>query len=101
MPFESYFPRSFNASSIRAYAPEAAGVFGLSNAKEWLYIGESGNIQSSLMNLLDERRAESQDRAVTGFVFQVCDAAQRWSLQDKLRREYEPGNDRRANGRQG
>ncbi len=68
--------------SIRAHAPNTSGVFGISNDREWIYIGESDNIQLALL-------AHLHDQA-TGFVFEICDRAGRFSRQDRLIFEYEP-----------
>jgi len=40
MPFEHLIPRPFVPGSIQTYAPMASGVYGISNALKWLYIGQ-------------------------------------------------------------
>lgn len=49
MPFEQLTPRPFTPSSVRIYSPIASGVYGISNAREWIYVGEAGNIQRALL----------------------------------------------------
>lgn len=49
MPFEQLTPRSLTPTSVRANAPPVSGVYGISNALRWICIGESDNIQSSLL----------------------------------------------------
>lgn len=49
MPFEQFTPRSFTPVSVRANAPTASGIYGISNAREWIFIGETDNIQASLL----------------------------------------------------
>ena len=39
MPFTQHIPRVFTATGVRMYAPMASGVYGISNAREWIYIG--------------------------------------------------------------
>lgn len=49
MPFEQLTPRSLTPTSVRANAPPVSGVYGISNALRWIYIGESDNIRFSLL----------------------------------------------------
>ncbi len=90
MPFEQPFPRSFTTSSVREHAPRRSGVFGISNSREWIYIGESDDIQETLLGLLLDPQAPLLRRRPTGFVFEVCDRNQRPARQDRLVHEYEP-----------
>ena len=57
MPFHQIYPRSLTAQSISRFAPAASGVFGISSANKWLYIGETDNIQLTLLSLLDRQGA--------------------------------------------
>lgn len=98
MPFERTLPRSFTVPSVRNYAPAASGVYGLSNAREWIYIGESDNIQATLLAHLSEPDSELMRLAPKGFVLETCDRARRPSRQERLIGEYEPlCNERREN----
>lgn len=90
MPFEQKFPRSFLASAVKEYAPALSGVYGISNAGEWIYIGETDNIQATLFEHLQESDTSLVKRQPTGFVFEVCARAERASRQNRLIREYEP-----------
>ena len=90
MPFERVFPRSFSAQTVNAEAPAMSGVYGISNAAQWIFIGETDNIQAALMTHLREPANILQDRQPTGFVYEVCDRAQRPARLDCLVREYEP-----------
>jgi hypothetical protein len=100
MPFEEFTPRSFTPVSVRANAPAASGIYGISNVREWIYIGESDNIQASLMHDLQEGDSALLKRFPTGFVFELCDAAERCSRQDRLILEYEPVCNRRLLGQE-
>ena len=90
MPFVQNFPRSFVASSIREFAPPASGVYGITNAAEWIYIGVADNIQMALMEHLQGAHASVLQRVPTGFVYEICDHAKRDMRQDRLITEYKP-----------
>jgi hypothetical protein len=90
MPFEHLTPRRFTSSSIQSYAPAASGVYGISNAIEWIYIGETDNIQAALLDHLQYLYTSLMKRQPTGFVFEVCEGARRSARQDRLVHEYEP-----------
>jgi len=96
MPFNQFTPRKFTTEAIHTYAPVASGVYGLSNAREWIYIGETHDIQSALLTHLKSLRTPLMKREPTGFVFEVCGEAQRSSRQDRLVIEYEPACNRQA-----
>lgn len=96
MPFNQFVPRNFTTDSVHTYAPVASGVYGISNAQEWIYIGETDNIQSSLLAHLHELNTTLKKREPTGFVFEVCDQACRASRQDRLVTEYGPTCNRHA-----
>ena len=95
MPFEQSPPRSFTSVSVRTNAPSASGIYGISNAREWIFIGETDNIQASLLQDLQQGDSALLRRSPTGFVFEVCDAGGRRARQDRLILEYEPVCNRR------
>jgi len=95
MPFDQFTPRSFTPVSVRANAPAASGIYGISNAREWIYVGESDNIQASLLHDLQKAGSALLERFPTGFVFELCSAADRRDRQDRLILEYEPVCNRR------
>ena len=76
------------------YAPSAAGVYGISNAREWVYIGQTDNIQGALLAHLRDGETSLMKREPTGFVFEVCDGALRSTRQDRLILEYGPACNR-------
>ena len=90
MPFERPFPRPFTVGSIREHAPALPGVYGLSNAREWLYIGESENIQHALLERIVSSGSTSPIQRPTGFVFEVCDRARQAVRLTSLMLEYKP-----------
>lgn len=90
MPFIENFPRPFQTVGVQQYAPAVSGVYGISNAGEWIYIGASENIQAALVAHLGEANTNISKRQPTGFVYEVCAREQRSTRQDQLVREYEP-----------
>jgi predicted GIY-YIG superfamily endonuclease len=96
MPFDRFVPSPFIARAIQSHAPVASGVYGISNAREWIYIGETDNIQGALFHHLQDRGASLMKRLPTGFVFEICDQARRSARQDRLVLEYEPVCNRSA-----
>jgi hypothetical protein len=90
MPFDQLIPRPLTPVAVHAYAPTASGVYGISNAREWIYIGETDNIQGTLLSHLQDSDTSVMKRQPTGFVFEVCDRARRPVRQDRLVLEYEP-----------
>ena len=96
MPFDQLTPRPFTSNSIRMYSPAAAGVYGISNAREWIYIGDADNIQGALLAHLADLHTPLMKREPSGFVFEVCEGARRPARQDRLVKEYEPTCNRRT-----
>lgn len=96
MPFDRLIPRPLTAGAIQMYAPAAPGVYGISNAREWIYIGESDNIRGALLGLLQDLYTSMMKRQPTGFVFEVCEGSHRAARQDRLVLEYEPTCNRHA-----
>jgi predicted GIY-YIG superfamily endonuclease len=90
MPFEQLTPRPFTSGAVQTYAPAAAGVYGISNAREWIYIGQTDNIQGALWDHLQDLYTALMKRQPTGFVFEICDGTRRSARQDRLVLEYEP-----------
>jgi len=90
LPFDQPFPRSFTPPSIRTHAPASSGVYGLSNAVEWLYIGVADNLQEALLAHLVEGGSVLMRRTPTGFVVEVCARSSQTTRQNQLVQEYEP-----------
>ena len=88
MPFENCFGRVFTAVTIEREAPEASGVYGISNSQRWLYIAETENIRASLMGYLADCAVNSQDAA--GFSFELSPAYSRTARRDRLIAELAP-----------
>ena len=96
MPFEQLIPRPLTLGAVQMYAPTAPGVYGISNAREWVYIGECDNIRGALLEHLRDLYTTLMQRQPTGFVFEVCQGSHRMARQDRLVHEYEPVCNRSA-----
>jgi len=99
MPFNQVMPRPFMSNAVQTYAPAASGLYGITNAREWIYIGETDDIHGALLAHLQEGDTQLMKRQPTGFVFEVCDRSRRPARQDRLVLEYEPTCNRHS-GRQ-
>ena len=84
MPFAECAARSFTVVSIQQNAPEFSGVYGLSNAREWLLVGESDNIRASLLEHDRETGTVLKNRMPTGFTFELCSLTERIARQEAL-----------------
>ena len=78
------------------FAPIASGVYGISNAREWIYIGETDDIRGALVAHLTSVSTSVMVRKPTGFVFELCERAHRPARQDRLILEYGPACNRHA-----
>jgi len=95
MPFEQVIPHSLTVNSVHRLAPAVSGVYGVSNAREWIYIGETDNIRSSLLEHMGQAHTHVMRCRPTGFVFEACVKDRRIVRQDRLIQEYEPVCNRR------
>lgn len=90
MPFHNAIPKALTPNGVRMHAPPQSGVYGISNAREWIYIGEANNIQLALLHHMEEKDSAMMQRSPAGFVFEICAEQLRPARQDRLVREYEP-----------
>ncbi len=97
MPFESRFARAFTAVNIERDAPAASGVYGISNAKNWIFIEETENIRGSLMEYLASSNGPPADQP-SGFSFELSPAYNRTARRDRLIAELGPIQKRRPRG---
>ncbi len=80
----------FNSATVHRLAPQAPGVYGLSNAREWVHIGQSDNIQESLLSHLTEQGTELASLKPSGFTFEICYGDARSMRQQRLITELRP-----------
>ncbi len=99
MPFQNISGLPFKANSIRRDAPSSSGVYGLSNARQWIYVGETDNIQARLLQHLEETNSVPADDPPTGFNFELWDPDQRAARQRQLIVELDPAGNRQMKRR--
>jgi predicted GIY-YIG superfamily endonuclease len=80
----------FTVPGVREHAPAVSGIYGITSAREWIYIGETDNIQQMLLGHLQEANTALLRKQPTGFVYEACEPAKRAGRQDRLVLEYEP-----------
>jgi hypothetical protein len=90
LPFENHGNRSFTWTSIGQNAPAASGVYGLANALQWIYVGETSNIQAMLLDHLRFPDAFLRDHRPSGFTFELSSEQNRVGRQNQLVVELEP-----------
>jgi len=90
MPFGNHGNRSFTAISIGNNAPPASGVYGLADARQWIYVGETADIRAELLKHLENPGAFLQEHPPSGFTFELTPAGQRIGRQNRLISELEP-----------
>jgi hypothetical protein len=89
LPFAQFGGFSFSLVSVRKNAPESSGVYGLSNSREWVFVGIADNIQAALLGHLREIGTPIRAHAPTGFTFELCDS-ERLNRQSRLILETNP-----------
>lgn len=91
MPFENHHGnRSFTMISIGNNAPAASGVYGLADARQWLYIGETYNIQAELLKHLQRPAPFLEGHYPSGFTYELSSAERRVERQNQLVSELRP-----------
>jgi hypothetical protein len=66
------------------------GVYGLSNAREWVFVGVADDIRSALLGHLQEGNTPLRSRAPTGFTFEICHPSQSAARVSRLVTELSP-----------
>ena len=94
MPFENAGNRSFTMISVDKNAPAASGVYGLSNARQWIYVGETDNIQAELFKHLRSPSDFLRSQQPSGFTYELRPAEERVRRQNELVFELEPVGNR-------
>jgi hypothetical protein len=90
MSFANCVPCVYSNDSVERNAPAASGVYGISNSRQWLYIGESDNIKGSLLGHLQETATSLRENNPTGFSYELSTAYNRVGRQDRLVIELAP-----------
>jgi hypothetical protein len=90
MPFENHGNRSFTVSSIEKNAPPASGVYGLADARQWIYVGQAADIQTELLRHLKKPHAFLREHPPSGFTYELTTPGHRIERQNQLVLELEP-----------
>lgn len=98
MPFENHGNRCFTNISVINNAPAASGVYGLSDSRQWLYVGESSNIQADLIDHLRSPAAFFKEHVPSGFTFELSAPELRAGRLQQLIHEYAPIGNSSAQG---
>jgi len=79
------FPLTVN--SVRAHAPNCSGVYGIFNQSQWIYVGESSDIQRRLLAHIEDTEASLKRFHPTGFSFEPQSGALREARRHTLIQE--------------
>jgi hypothetical protein len=90
MPFENHGNRAFTAVSIGKNAPSESGVYGLADARQWIYIGETADIRAELLKHLQNPPSFLREHPPSGFTYELTTAGQRIERQNRLVLELGP-----------
>ena len=90
MPFENHGNRSFTMVSVGRNAPSSSGVYGLADARQWIYVRAAANIQAELMQLLKNPDPFLREHPPSGFTFEITTPGQSVQRQNQLVIELEP-----------
>jgi excinuclease UvrABC nuclease subunit len=78
----------FTQRGIRANAPNAPGVYAIYN-QQWIYFGESDDVQRRLLEHLNDPKGSIMQSAPTGFTFELVPTPQqRVARQHQLIAQY-------------
>jgi hypothetical protein len=96
MSFAQCAPRSFTVASVQKNAPECSGVYGLSNDRDWIFIGEAHDLRARLLEHLSEIDTPLAYKRPVGFAYEECSPLDRVERQSALVRQFAPVCNRRV-----
>jgi len=94
VPFENHGNRPFTTTSVDKNAPAASGVYGLSNARQWIFVGETANIQAELRKHLQHPNEVLREHTASGYTYELSPAEDRVERQNRLISELAPVGNR-------
>ena len=80
----------YTFEAVREKAPSASGVYTISTAKRWVFVGESEDIRRSLMQHLNDSSASTTRFGPLSFSFELVPPAERAARQKALIAELDP-----------
>jgi hypothetical protein len=90
VPFANHGNRSFTTISVANNVPAASGVYGISNASQWIYVGEAANIHAELFKHLQHPSAFLKGHSPSGFTYELSSQENRVQRRNQLVMELAP-----------
>jgi len=90
VPFANHGNRSFTMSSVDKNVPAASGVYGLSNASQWIYVGETANMHAELSRHLQHPNTFLRGHSPSGFTYELSSEEHRVQRRKQLVMELGP-----------
>jgi len=90
MPFANHGNRSFTMMSVDKNVPAASGVYGLANASQWIYVGETANIHAELRKHLQHPNTFLRGHRASGFTYELSSEEYRAARRNRLVLELDP-----------
>ena len=94
MPFNRTHAIAFTPSNIRSAVPNVGGVYGIFQAHEWIFVGETEHLQHRLLEHAADLSHEMHTHHPTHFIYELTQ--ERIPRQNELIRECAPSCNRRA-----
>ena len=85
--------------SVDKNVPAASGVYGLSNANQWIYVGETADIHAELFKHLRHPNAFLRGHSPSGFTYELSSEEDRADRRNQLVSELDPIGNRLVSGR--
>jgi hypothetical protein len=98
MPFANHGNRSFTVTSVHKNVPAASGVYGLSDASQWIYVGETANIHAELFKHLQHPNTFLRGHSPSGFTWELSSEEHRAERRNQLVFELQPIGNRLVAG---
>jgi len=80
----------FTFEAVRRMAPSASGVYTIFTSRQWVYVGESDDVQQSLFRHLNEPNPSIDQFGPLSFSFELTPADERKARQRALIAKLEP-----------
>jgi hypothetical protein len=80
----------FDEYTIRKLAPTGPGVYGIANSENWIYIGDSDNLEAALLRHLNASDTDLVQRNPTLFAWEKTLATDRAERKIALTQELKP-----------
>jgi len=76
--------------SVDKNVPAASGVYGLSDASQWIYVGETADIHGELRNHLQHPNTFLRGHHPSGFTYELSSEQHRAERRNRLVVELDP-----------